>query len=328
VAGGRPPLRCIALGVQAPEGEHTDKAQRIIDYFSSQAPDENVEFAQMVHSEQLDSVSHEIWDVHTDKGRWWVITNPTNLYSQTQFPNMDLALTFHIGLSIRVPRGEEADLDALVVEPLLAPWRALTDVEDALRHVSEVEDCQAIGVRCREVLLTLVHEAQRFVPAVAESEPPKRSDFNAWTQHIADSVYPGTTHRERRQLLKSSASGAWDFTNWLTHAKSAAISDAETAVQVTELTLSLYTGALTRFLRGVPPRCPRCGSLKLAPERARNPENPTQLFERPACQRCEWKGEPVQIAELPSQATPEPSGECYTMESPLRRRHRPWAPDA
>src|SRR5258708_29607483 len=27
--------------------------------------------------------------VHTDINRWWVITEPTNLYAQDQFPNMD-----------------------------------------------------------------------------------------------------------------------------------------------------------------------------------------------------------------------------------------------
>jgi hypothetical protein len=328
LAGEGPPLWRTSLGVRRdPEG-HTDEAGRIIEYFTSQAPDETVEFAQMVHAEQLHSIRHEIWDVHTNKGRWWVITNPTNLYSQEQFPNMDLALTFHIGLSIRVPRGEEDQIDVLALEPLVAPWRALGDIHDALGQASEVEDCQAIGVRCREVLLTLVHEAQRVVSAPADAEPPKKSDFNAWAQHIADTAYTGASYREHRQLLKSHARSSWDFTNWLTHAKDAALSDAETAVQVTEQTLSLYTGALTRLLRGVPDRCPRCGSLRLSPERARDPENPTHIFERPACLRCEWKGEPTQIGELPVPESSEPSGECYFMESPLRRRNRPWAPDA
>ena len=127
----------------------------------------------MVHSEQVNAIQHDIWDLHTSDGRWWVITNPTNLYSQEQFPNMDLALTFHIGLSIRIPRGEQSDIDSLVVEPLLVPWRALDDASEAIRQINEVEDCQTIGVRCREILLTMVHEAQRVLPAEESSEPPK-----------------------------------------------------------------------------------------------------------------------------------------------------------
>jgi hypothetical protein len=71
--------------------------QHILDYMSDQVSDEKVEFIQKVYSEQLHSLRHDIWDVHTNRDRWWVITNPTNLYSQQQFPNMDLALTFHVG---------------------------------------------------------------------------------------------------------------------------------------------------------------------------------------------------------------------------------------
>ena len=51
-------------------------------------------------------IRHDIWDVHTDVDRWWVITEPMNLYSQDQFPNMDLALSFHVGLCLRIPRSE------------------------------------------------------------------------------------------------------------------------------------------------------------------------------------------------------------------------------
>jgi hypothetical protein len=31
---------------------------------------------------------------------WWVITNPTNLYRQTDFPKAEQALIFHLGLGI------------------------------------------------------------------------------------------------------------------------------------------------------------------------------------------------------------------------------------
>ena len=83
-----------------------------------QVSDETVELAQKVYSEQVHAVRHDIWDVHTNRSRWWVITNPTNLYSQEQFPNMDLALTFHVGLCLRSPRSERQSLTELPVEPL------------------------------------------------------------------------------------------------------------------------------------------------------------------------------------------------------------------
>ena len=75
-----------------------DEKQAIIDYMNWQAPDLRVEFLQKVYAENVLSHQHVVWDVHTNVDRWWVITNPTNLYSQEQFPNMDLAVTFHVGL--------------------------------------------------------------------------------------------------------------------------------------------------------------------------------------------------------------------------------------
>ena len=75
-------------------------------YMRSQLPTQGLELAQKVYSERVHAECHDIWDVHTKRSRWWVITNPTNLYSQKQFPNMDLALTFHVGLCLRVPNNE------------------------------------------------------------------------------------------------------------------------------------------------------------------------------------------------------------------------------
>ena len=28
---------------------------------------------------------HDVWDIRTDKARWWVVTGMTNLYSQDDF---------------------------------------------------------------------------------------------------------------------------------------------------------------------------------------------------------------------------------------------------
>jgi hypothetical protein len=92
----------------------------------SQAPDLTVEFLQKVYVENIGSVQHAIWDVHTNKDRWWVITDPTNLYSQEQFPNMNYALTFHVGLCLRIPRSEKQKLSELPIEPFAACYRALS----------------------------------------------------------------------------------------------------------------------------------------------------------------------------------------------------------
>ena len=78
-----------------------EEIEEVREYFEWQAPDLEVIFIQKVYSEAVLNTRHDVWDIHTNKDRWWVITGGTNLYSQEQFPNMDLALTFHIGLILR-----------------------------------------------------------------------------------------------------------------------------------------------------------------------------------------------------------------------------------
>jgi hypothetical protein len=264
-------------------------------------------------------VRHDIWDVHTDRGRWWVITNPTNLYSQVQFPNMDLALTFHIGLCLRIPRSQEESPADFTLGPLVACWRTLDEANDALRRAEEVEDFQAVGMRCREALITLVHVAQDLIALPEGQARPKRSDVRAWSELTANTILLGPTHQERCSLLKSSAEAAWKFANWLTHARGAHVSDAEAAIGSTEFTLSLYTAALIRYVRGVPDCCPTCGSQGLSPERGIHTSDPDTLYERPVCDKCGWAGAPVVVVPAPPPPErPPPEGECVMMTTPLR----------
>ena len=70
-------------------------------YVEDQAHEEVVHLEKAA-SELVGPVQHDIWDVHCTDSRWWVITEPTNLYSQDDFKSRDVALTFHIGLALRV----------------------------------------------------------------------------------------------------------------------------------------------------------------------------------------------------------------------------------
>jgi hypothetical protein len=91
--------------------------EEVREYFEWQAPDLEVTFLQKIYSEAVLNTRHDVWDIHSNKDRWWVITGGTNLYSQEQFPNMDLALTFHIGLILRIPRTEKQQEDGLRILP-------------------------------------------------------------------------------------------------------------------------------------------------------------------------------------------------------------------
>ena len=153
--------------------------------------------------------------MHTDVDRWWVITQPFNLYSQEQFPNMDIALSFHIGLCTRALRREREKLEEIPAEPFVECMRGLRETSDALAHAEEVADYQAIGVRCREALLSFVKIAQTVMPWTGSNEPSKKADLKAWADHICTVALAGETHKGRRQLFKTLLESSWQFTNWL-----------------------------------------------------------------------------------------------------------------
>ncbi len=68
---------------------------------------------------------HDVWDVHTDKDRWWVVTNPTNLYSQTLMPSLDYTLSFDVGLMARNGR-----LDTLAARRRRIPHTVIFQPKD------------------------------------------------------------------------------------------------------------------------------------------------------------------------------------------------------
>jgi hypothetical protein len=83
--------------------------RNIIEYFLSQSPEGTVvQRAEKVASERVYGTRHDVWDVDASDGRWWVITNPTNLYPQevAPTPSMDHAFALHIGVLARLAARE------------------------------------------------------------------------------------------------------------------------------------------------------------------------------------------------------------------------------
>lgn len=161
-----------------------DEIETVREYFEWQAPDLEVTFMQKVYSEGVLNTRHDVWDIHTNKDRWWVITGGTNLYSQQQFPSMDLALTFHIGLILRIPRTEDQQQDDQRLIPFGDVFEKMEEAGTAVTQAHNLADYQAVGVRCRETLLALIGAAQDA--AVWTDTPPKQADFRAWTEIICN----------------------------------------------------------------------------------------------------------------------------------------------
>jgi hypothetical protein len=297
-----------------------EEIEDVREYFEWQAPDLEVTFMQKVYSEAVD-----VWDIHTNKDRWWVITGGTNLYSQEQFPSMDLALTFHIGLILRIPRTEEQQEDDLRILPFGPVFEKMEEAGTAVTQAHNLADYQAVGVRCRETLLELIGVAQDA--AMWTDTPPQRANFRAWTETICNDLLPGDTNKERRGALKSALESAWTFSNWLTHSKSATWIDADMAHSLIQHASGMATRLILRELRGVPEECPNCGSPHLEPEQGENAAAPDVLWERPRCADCGWNGRPVPILDLPiiTREGEESDGHSI-MTVPLRTILRPGDP--
>lgn len=241
-----------------------EKAE-ITSYYLSQSPGAEVAFLQKVYSETIIGHRHDVWDVHASDGRWWVVTNPTNLYSQEQFPNMDLAVTFHMGLCLRIPRTQKQRKADVNIRPFGNVFTKLSGASDALGQAQNIADYQATGMRSREALLAFTSAAQDTAEWTEEGAP-KRADFRAWSELICNVALAGSSQKDRRHLFKALLSEAWVFTNWLTHAHSATWHDAEAALSTTEHVAGLAASLVLRHIRSVPEQCPECGSPHLIPE--------------------------------------------------------------
>ena len=209
---------------------------------------------------------------------------------------MDLALTFHIGLILRIPRTEEQQEDDLRILPFGPVFEKMEEVGTAVTQAQNLADYQAVGVRCREALLELIGVAQDA--AMWTDTPPQRANFRAWMEIICNDLLPGDTNKERRGALKGALKSAWTFSNWLTHSKSATWIDADMAHSLIQHASGMATSMILRELRGVPEECPNCGSPHLEPEQGENTAASGVLWERPRCADCGWTGRPVPILDL------------------------------
>ncbi len=111
------------------------EARYIRDYVNSQSQDDEAGLVQKVGSRRVMGRVHDMYDVHCERSRWWVITEPTNLYLQDDFPEVEQALIFHLGLGIFMAERSRAELPEAEEERVSGAWRrfkqALSDMDDA-----------------------------------------------------------------------------------------------------------------------------------------------------------------------------------------------------
>lgn len=242
--------------------EHQER--HVKDYVERQAG-EKVLHAEKVATERINGDDHEVWDVHTDKQRWWVVIPPTSLYPQDAIPSLDFVLSFHVGFIARMAsrssgyeKGTDAERELVIVTS-----RRIEQARQALKAADEVEEFQAVGMRCRECLLTFVRELVATIDLPVSNDPPKAADFPAWTDLIANTIAPGPSFEYVRGYLKATGERAWRLVNWLTHASNATKNDAELAWDATSHVTLNYTRVALEMKAQAPEQCNRCKSHQI-----------------------------------------------------------------
>ena len=256
----------------------------VSDYVEVQAP-EKVLHAERVKSERILGRDHDCWDVHTDQDRYWVITSPTNLYSQEYFPSLDFTLSFHIGVTARImgrSRGAPDDAQKARLTPV---WRRWEQAAETLDMAEEAEDFQAVGMKCRECLIQLVRSLAKPEMVPPSQDAPQRSNFIPWSELIANTVAGGVSAERVRGHLKATAKSAWELAGWLTHANGAGRHDAAFVLDATHTVLSAFGSAVIRHESESPERCPNCGSYNL--DVGFNPDLTRPYVSE--CEECGWQ---------------------------------------
>lgn len=282
-----PPLKPEAASEFVLRDHPPHDERDVRDYVEAQTRGkERVRHAERLTSERVFGRELQVWDVHTNKDRYWVITNPTNLYSQKLFPSADYTLSFHIGLVARMTARDRGPVSDEQEQRSAAAWRRWRQAGEAFDRADEAEDFQAVGMRCRECLLEMIRSFadQSMVPK--KTEAPKKADFPAWCDLIVAHVAPGAGADELRHHMRAVAKSVWRYVNWLTHAQNAGRFDAMVALESTQEVLGLFGAATIRQERGIPERCPSCESYLL--DSVYEPELESEHPYVTICRRCGW----------------------------------------
>lgn len=269
--------------------EHEERAIR--EYVLSQSPrGERVVMAEKVATQRAHGTRYDIWDVTTKKDRWWVITEPTNLYRQADFKYMDQAFTFHLGLRQRMAMKNEPAAEDEERDRIAGAWRRWQQAADALDQGTEAEDFQAVGMRCREALVSFVADVQSADMVPKGEEAPKGADVIHWCELIANHIAPGSRGERIRGHLKAASKSTWELAGWLTHSKSATRLDGVLVVQATASVLGSFGLSVVRKEKGEPDRCPVCSSYRLTCDY--RPEVGTESGYVERCEACGWEDIP------------------------------------
>lgn len=218
-------------------------------------------------------VEVRVWNVKTDTdGSWWVVegdTVPMNLYSQgAYFFGTDEVYSFHMGLMERMKASAykpEEYVKAMTLESDIAPqlFRKLKNIANLIDSAIEIEDFQAIGVQCREVLIELGNLIY-FAEMAGDSEQPQASNFKKKAELFIQFYMTGSDNGDYRSIIKKLTESTWDYANKITHSSNATFYEASTCVSLCTSLVGVYENIRQKVFDPISLyKCKNCTSKKL-----------------------------------------------------------------
>lgn len=217
-----------------------------------------------------------VWNVKTDvDGAWWVVEGeriPMNLYPQdVYYFSADEVYSFHMGLMERMFATHEAYrpedyVCAMTLDGEMAPvlFRRLKNIATLIDTAKEIEDFQAIGVQCREVLIELGNTI--YSPEMAgEEEQPQASNFKKKAELFVKFYLFGSENSDYRSCFKKLTEATWDYANKVTHSQTATFYEASTCVSLTTSLVGAYENIRQKVFDPLSQYiCKTCKSKKLS----------------------------------------------------------------
>lgn len=268
--------------------EMTKNEERYIrEYVNSQSPaGDQVTLVQKIGTRKVLGRVHDLYDVRTERGRWWVITDLTNLYSQDDFMVIDMALTYHLGLDAMLAERGRKERGEKLPRRLTGAWRRFERAVDAYNDADEAEAFQGVGVMCREALLAFVRDEANHVTLAAAERRPKTGSFKEWVPILVRGL---ASHEKVREAVNPLGTHAWDYVVWLQHYTDAEPLHAEIALDLTAEFIGVYGRLVPRDDDQPTKRCPACASYRL--EDASFLSDDKEWIVVTACAACGWESD-------------------------------------
>ncbi|MEH6676457.1 hypothetical protein [Phenylobacterium sp.] len=282
------PLPADELGLYSPERDFGAE-KNIAEYVEGQAPDETVLNVERLKIEYVWGTPYEMWDVTTDKDRWWVITNATNLYSQRHFPSLDYTLSFHVGLMARVMSKQTKDGPS--ENPFDEVFRRQAQAKDLIDRAVEAVDFQAVGMQLRECLISLMSAVRRRVDLPEDVDRPQDANVIGWGEVLLNHLCGGRSNKELRAHLKSANESTWQLVNWVTHHRNANKTSALIAIDSVDALVTQLAHLMSRERHDRTDECPKCHSRNVRTFYDDAIEPDGAYYED--CGQCEWTSHPA-----------------------------------